>query len=162
MKKALGLICFCLACSCVLFGQANNEDLYNAVLKKDKATIYKLLTVDHANASYVRSVSRYQKTSVLLAAVKTGDSEIVRMLVDRSAEIEWKDALGRTALMYAVAANKMNIVLLLLDMGANVNANDGKGYTVLTAAKESGDADMLTLIEDKVEELKKKAEDEKK
>ena len=143
--------------------QDKNELLYDAIVKKDIPAVSKLLNVDHANSSYVRSSSRFNKTSVLIAACKTGDSVIVRMLIDKGAELEFKDVpFGRTALMYAVAANKATVVDLLLAEGANVNATDGKGYTVLTAAKDSGDEDMKTLIEDKIEELKLKEAGEKK
>ena len=155
MKKCALSLFFSLIISFFSYAQDKNEDLYKAITNKDKPAVSRLLA-DHANPSYVRSASRFQKTDMLITAVKAGDSEVVRMLVDKGAELEWKDTYGRTALMYAVAANKATIVDLLLEVGANVNANDGKGYSVLTAAKDSGDDDMKALIEDKIEELKKK------
>ncbi len=163
MKNNALILVFTLFLFSLVKAQDKNELLYDAVVKKDKPAVQKLLNVDHANSNYIRSASRFSKTSVLIAACKTGDSDIVRMLIDKGADLEYKDVpFGRTALMYAVAANKVTVVDLLLSEGANVNANDGKGYSVLTAAKDSGDDEMKALIEDKIEELKQKAAGEHK
>jgi ankyrin repeat protein len=140
----------------VIFAQTNkNEDLYTAIVNKDKGQVTALI-MDHANPNYVKSVSRFNKTNLLITAVKKSDSEIVHMLIDQNVDLEWKDGIGRTALMYAAATGRSNIVQLLIESGANIEANDGKGYNVLAAAKESSNEDLIGLIEDKLEEKKVK------
>jgi ankyrin repeat protein len=55
-------------------------------------------------------------------AVQHGDIDRVRTLIDKGANINAFDELGRTPLHYAAKLENLEIVKLLLDMGADVNA----------------------------------------
>lgn len=155
MKKILFTLVLCISLAFGSSGQNKNEDLYNAIVSKDKNQVSALI-MSNANPNYVRSFSRFYKADMLIMAVKKSDSEIVHILLDHNVDPEWKDPLGRTALMYAAALGKVNIVELLIEMGADISANDGKGYDVLKAAKESSDEETISFVEEKLEAKKKK------
>ena len=67
--------------------------------------------------------------------------EVVRLLIEHGAEIEWRDELGRTALIHAAdftwrkdepwLESATAILKTLVDCGADVNAASGEGVTPL-------------------------------
>ncbi len=61
--------------------------------------------------------------SVLVFAASTGSAEIVRVLIDKGANVDVSSG-GNSALVTAVATGSTEIVRVLIDKGANV---DGKG-----------------------------------
>ena len=79
--------------------------------------------------------SRYRHGAPLLvAAVKTGNSELVEALLRADISLEARESTGQTALMYAARGGHTRIVTKLLRKGANVNARDSRGITTLTKA----------------------------
>ncbi len=83
--------------------------------------------------------------SVLLLAVSRQSPEIVRMLLDRSADVNAADEYKRTALMIAASRNNQKILPLLLAEGARLSPTDAKGNTVIAYAA-SHDLAMKLLI----------------
>ncbi len=79
----------------------------------------------------------------------------VRMLLDRGADANAYDFLGRTSLMYAAVSDTLplDVVQLLIEHGADVNAKDrhakggDEGWTVLDIAKHNGDTPIVKLLE---------------
>lgn len=72
--------------------------------------------------------------SVLLPlglAAMLGQVEVMRVLVDAGAEIDWRDRVGRTALSHAAEGPRVEPVRFLLDAGAAVDALDDDGLTPL-------------------------------
>jgi len=62
-------------------------------------------------------------SEILMTAAKGGNAEIVRMLVDRGADVNGREASrGETALMWAVAANHAEAARLLIERGADKDA----------------------------------------
>jgi ankyrin repeat protein len=62
----------------------------------------------------------------LLAASSSSNTEMVRYLIAKGAQIEVKDAFGRTPLMNASAKGSVEMMKLLLAKGADVNAVSDK------------------------------------
>lgn len=75
----------------------------------------------------------------LTRAVSKGDTATVRALLAKGADVQARDAHGRTALMYAAENGDPTIVQALLTNGADVNARDWQGWTALIYAAENGD-----------------------
>lgn len=75
-----------------------------------------------------------------------GRAELVKMLLDRGADVNAKDSEGATALMM-VGYGWIDVAKVLLDKGADVNARDNEGTTVLM--KHACDADIVKLLLDK-------------
>lgn len=86
---------------------------------------------------------------------------MVQMLLDRNADIEAKDNLGKTAICHAVTQNKIGILSLLLDRGADVDAGFSSGDSPLQVATKFGCEDIVLLLLDRgadVNVLTKKGE----
>ena len=71
--------------------------------------------------------------------VSTGKAEssgtIVKMLLEKGANVNLKTIHGSTALAIAVENNQVEIVKMLLDGGADANATGPLGYSILRGAK---------------------------
>jgi len=68
-------------------------------------------------------------------AAEMGDLPGLKALLERQADIDSRDAVGRTALMLATLHGQTNAVAVLLAYGADPNAADADGTTPLRAAK---------------------------
>lgn len=73
-------------------------------------------------------------------------TEIVRMLLERGADINAKDEWGRTALMIGADEGYSDLVLLLLDWEADVHLRDERGYTALMFAAWKGHLDVVKAL----------------
>jgi ankyrin repeat protein len=60
--------------------------------------------------------------------------DVIRVLVDRGADINSQDSNGASALHFGACRGHMNIVELLHNHGADVNSQDGKGNSALRYA----------------------------
>ena len=65
-------------------------------------------------------------------------SDVVRMLIEAGADIDYPDDFGMTALINAAVIDNLNIAQILVDAGANVNATENTGKTALVKAAECG------------------------
>lgn len=82
----------------------------------------------------------------LSKAVSKGDTATVRALLARGADVQARDATGRTALMYAAENGDPTTVQALLINGADVNARDWRGWTALIYAAENGDITTVQTL----------------
>lgn len=129
---------------------AQDGKLFDAVSKNDMKKVEKLLS-KNANPNVVLSMGMMQ-LSPLIQAVINDNLEIIKLLVEHKAQVDWRDGFNSTALMYAASMGKKEIVEYLLLKGADAKAEDGTGNSVLTAAKGSQNAEVIALIENKVRE----------
>src|SRR5215510_15135096 len=75
----------------------------------------------------------------LIKAVSKGDTPTTRALLARGADVQARDANGRTALMYAAENGDPTAVQTLLAHKAHVNAkSEGSGWTALMSAASRG------------------------
>jgi uncharacterized protein len=84
--------------------------------------------------------------AVLLDAAAAGQTDLVRSFLDNRANIEVKNNLGATPLIFASVKGHPEVVQLLLDRGANVNAKTTTGITPLIAAASAGNRDIVKLL----------------
>jgi ankyrin repeat protein len=84
------------------------------------------------------SVSNWEGTSPLLAAVQSGDTNPAQLLLSAKADIEVKDAKGQTPLLAAVAHDNVEMMKLLVGNKANLAAFDKDGYSPLSEACQKG------------------------
>ena len=62
------------------------------------------------------------------------DVELAKVVIDKGANINYKDRNGNTALHYCVYYKNYELMKYLVDNGANVNAQDNNGNTPLILA----------------------------
>jgi len=84
----------------------------------------------------------------MMQAIKEGNTDVVRGLLDLGAALEGIDGQPWTSLEVAVQNNRLDIAELLIERGANVNARDKAGYTPLLVAAsiDFGDTVMTDLL----------------
>src|SRR5215471_18876260 len=83
-----------------------------------------------------------------------GDVDAVRLMIDKGADVNAFDFLGRTPLMYAAISDllPLDVVKLLIERGADVNARDrhtksgDAGLTVLDIAKLNGETPIVQWL----------------
>jgi uncharacterized protein len=131
------------------WAQDTNEKLYREVINGDTIKINKLLK-DKADPNYIKSEGPWMKVNMLITAVINNKLDVVKLLIAKKVNINWKDGFNTSAIIYAASKGNIEIFKLLLENGANINDNDGQGNSVLTAAKESGDKELISFIEDKL------------
>jgi ankyrin repeat protein len=107
---------------------------------------------------------------MLMCSVNSGNITMVKLLLERGANINARTPSGRTALMQAAAKGYRlkgrgdgpedrtiwpvgppwdrhpEVVKLLLEKGAEVNAKDSDGWTALKRAQKRGDTQIVELL----------------
>ena len=78
-----------------------------------------------------------------------GHTSVVKLLLEKGAEVNAKDFAGYNPLARAVESNKKETALLLLDKGADMNNKDNYGMTPLMRAAQAGHMDMVKLLIEK-------------
>jgi uncharacterized protein len=81
----------------------------------------------------------------LLQATQSGDTEAVLKLLQQSADINARDAQGRTPVMLATYQHNTDMVRALLQAGAGVNIRDNNKENPLLHAAAQGWLDILRL-----------------
>jgi ankyrin repeat protein len=101
------------------------------------------------------------RKTVLHSAAESGNEAVVRLLVDRGADVKAKDKYGKTMLHSAASSWKENeaVVRLLVDRGADVKAKDNDGETVLHSVAKSGKEAVVRLLIDRGADVKAKDND---
>ena len=94
--------------------------------------------------------------TLLSYAVRRGLAAVVRLLIEKGAELESKDREGRTPLSWAAVNGHEDVVRLLLERGAEFELKDSKGRTPLSWAAENGHKGVVWLLLEKGAELESK------
>ena len=91
-----------------------------------------------------------EQTNPLLLAVKEGDESMVRLLLEKNADLNVRDVCGRTPLFWAVDGSYESIDPLFLSEGlAAANVRDNTDKRPLPGALESGYESIARLLLDR-------------
>ncbi len=82
---------------------------------------------------------------IMIAAMR-GQTEIVKLLVAKGANVETTDSNGSTPLLLAVDSDRYELAEYLISAGANVNARDRRGQTPMSIARSRRMTDMGNLL----------------
>src|SRR5271169_1057522 len=63
---------------------------------------------------------------------------VARLLIEKGADLELRDNIGRTALAVAVSRGHAELAKMMISLGAALNSADNNGVTVLMAAEAGG------------------------
>ena len=83
--------------------------------------------------------------SVLFSAARSGNAGMVKLFIDKKANVGLADESGISVLMHAVQ-NSYEVARILLEAGADANEADAVGRTVLMAALAQGHADTANML----------------
>lgn len=86
--------------------------------------------------------------TILMFAVEAGDIEMIKLLVDRGADIHMKSDRGETAVLLATKKNMEQCVNLLLARGAKLDDTDEKGRNLLHLAVRAGNEALVKAFID--------------
>ena len=84
--------------------------------------------------------------SDLLAAAKKGNTATVKSLLDAGADVNSRDRMDITALMWATSKGYTATVWVLLNKGADVRAKDKRGRAALMIAEQEGHTEIAELL----------------
>ena len=96
----------------------------------------------------IQQADRRAFGDALVVMARWGDPDAVRLLLDRGADINARDADGRTPLMMASYsdADSIAVVRLLIERGADVNLRTPSGDTAVSLAAARGGAIADALV----------------
>jgi hypothetical protein len=90
-----------------------------------------------------------KRSTTLYWAAQRGHEAVVRLLLEKGADVEAKGRFRETALIGAARGGHEAVVRLLLEKGADVEAKDEYGGTALVGAAEGGHEAVVRLLLEK-------------
>ncbi|PGH09649.1 hypothetical protein AJ79_05614 [Helicocarpus griseus UAMH5409] len=102
--------------------------------------------VCHRAGLYRLSYKNREQSRSLLKASMTGYRQIIKLLVEKGANLEARDTEGKTPLMIAVESGEETTVELLLKHGVDLEAKDAIGNTPLLKAMNQSDSYVKNLL----------------
>jgi ankyrin repeat protein len=129
-------------------------ELMDALSRDDTARAKEVLkaTFD-VNAS-----NRVDLVTPLMSAVRGHHEDIVRLLLEKGADINARNAENQTALMYAAWSVDAGIVRLLIERGADIEACSKGGTTALSQALKMTQSTEVSSVSEIVQILQDAAE----
>jgi hypothetical protein len=144
LKTGVASLCFATAIAAMSAqtpAPGATDAFYPAIRSGDLAQ----LTIAIQKTTDVNVKERRGGATPLMHAAAIGSLDAMRLLLDRGADVNAKNAAGATALMWA--ATDLAKVRLLLDRGADVNVASSLGHTALElAAMSDGSAEIVRLL----------------
>ncbi len=120
---------------------------YSFITAKHKDTnITKEILEQYIGKENTKDGVTYSTNSALRIASAEGHEEIVKLLLDKGAEVNAQNSAGFVALD-AVGENTA-IAKMLIEKGAKVNNQSYSGYTPLIAASQNGYIEVINLLLD--------------
>ncbi len=105
--------------------------------------IAKLLIEKNADT---HAVSRSSKTTPLMYAMRSNDIELIRLLLNKGADINEKNLHGETPLMYAAAWVDTPVFTFLLRHDPDVTTQTWRGKTALDYATKENKAELVQAL----------------
>ena len=85
----------------------------------------------------------------IIWAASRGDEQVVRLLIEKGADVNACDADGNYALHHALENGHEQVARLLIEKGADVTACDANGNPALHYASNNGDEQVVRLLIEK-------------
>ena len=144
MRSKTLFLCIVLGIACFASGADDSFDkLYSSIRANDLRQLKSLLSSSSAANS-----AGPEGITPLMAAAETGSVEAMKLLIEKGADINARNASGSTALMWSVTDSSK--VRLLLDHNADVNVAARSGRTALIiAAFTNPSAEVVRMLIEK-------------
>jgi ankyrin repeat protein len=159
LKRIVAAVIVCsvllLAGGCAPEGPATLQDFFGAVVEGDVAQVRAGI---HHHPEWVRAtdVGNYNRTALHKAAGH-GHQQMAEFLLSEGANINARDKLGYTPLMFAIHGRKSEVAVWLVEKGARIDVKENNGYTALHNAAFAGLPDVVMALIQHGAELDAKA-----
>ena len=144
---------------------AAGADIYVSDLDRWPPLLLAIKARDFGLVRYLFACDKKKKfdaslDAALIEAIKSGNTEIVRLMLDKGADINQVSVEnpGRP-LGYAVQTDIIETVLLLLARGADPNAMKQGGRAIMTSAAIHGNSDIVRVLIDAKADVNPKKQD---
>jgi uncharacterized protein len=117
--------------------------VFNAAEQDDVESLRKELA-----AGISPDIKNRSERPVIVAAARKGSLGVVRLLVEKGADVNAADLTGQAALHAAAAGGHAKVLELLLDSGADLNLPDALGHSALFFAAEANSAPAAKVLID--------------
>ncbi len=139
-RRLLLAVQFCNACI------AGDLKVARRVLRDDPSLVACHGQVD---VEHMRRIAAHDGWTPLHLAAHYGHLPLVRLLVERGADVEAvsRNSIGNTPLSAAAFGSRFDVVNYLVDRGAQIDAPNRHGKTALDRARETGRRNMAQLLQ---------------
>jgi ankyrin repeat protein len=93
-----------------------------------------------------KSEDIFKATNAYLLAARYGHTEMVKVLLDAGADVNWVSPEGWNALTWAAREGRYDVAELVINAGIDVNRADKEGYTPLRWAVDGSGYQRLAQI----------------
>lgn len=108
--------------------------------------IEKLKKIISTYAEYINCITDVCGNTPIHQAVRTGNEQLLKLLIDNAGTNNVKNSSGKTPLYLAVQGNNVKIARLLLDNRADINTQEASGDTPLHWAAMKGNKEIVELL----------------
>eukprot|EP01041_Mallomonas_annulata_P008365 gene8365-17234_t len=122
----------------------SQQVLLECIKKNDLLEIKRILN----NSNIVNTKDSKSGMTTLMVAIKSGTLDAVKMILDKTSDINDSNNYGMTAMMIACCNGKIEELSLLLKAGADFNIRNKTGWTALICATVRNDTDAVGLLLD--------------
>lgn len=118
----------------------------NTVAETGKTVLQKI--IESNDAELVRTILRQgvDERYIVHLAAGVGDTTLLKTLLNNKIDVNQRDSLGRTPLLFALLYDRTQAAEMLLDHGADFVLGDEQGKTPLMAAAERRNIEGLKLL----------------
>lgn len=128
-------------------GIINLAPVPNTVIAAHEGDLKLLRTLKSNGMSLDFQYPHFWDWTPLMAAIESGNSDVIQYLLTQNINLNAQDRNGRTALMWAISQHDTNTIVKLLERGAAVAIKDKMGATALSYARASSSPCVIRLIE---------------
>jgi ankyrin repeat protein len=123
----------------------NSEDMKSAITNNDIDKVRYL--IDQGQDVNQKITQFLIPKTLLTIAILEKNPDLVKLLIEKGANVNESDELNQTPLFVAVNTEQIEIVKLLIENGADVNHKDNNGETPLFAAiKKEYSNEMVNML----------------
>lgn len=143
MIKAL-ILAVMMSTSMSLFAQVTDDEqvVFTEALRDGNVKVVKQFLATDAGIN-----DKYFGWTALQIAANQGQLEVVKVLIDKGADINYQHPISKnTALHLAALSNHPEVVTYLISKGADVNIKLLAGVSIIRPLREEGNIKMVDLL----------------